>query len=82
MASSAPDAAVSGAMNGMEQARLELLREAAVLETEALCQERARRNMTLEQESFWMGPRAERVANLRQRAASLRAAAVAAAALR
>lgn len=59
----------------MEQAGLELLREAAVLETEALCQEQARRNMTLEQESFWMGPRAERVANLRHRATSLRAAA-------
>lgn len=58
----------------MEQERLELLREAAAMEADAIRQELARRGMTPEQESFWMGPRKERVARLRRRATSLRAA--------
>lgn len=65
----------------MEQERLELLREAAVMEADATRQELARRGMTPEQESFWMGPRKERVARLRGRATSLRDAANAVASL-
>lgn len=61
----------------MEQRRIELLREADILDADAVRQEQARRNMTPEQESFWMGPRTERVAGLRRRATSLRAAAAA-----
>lgn len=59
----------------MEQHRTELLREANILDADAVRQEGARRSMTPEQESFWMGPRKERVARLRRRATSLRDAA-------
>lgn len=59
----------------MEQHRVELLREADILDADAVRQEGARRSMTPAQESFWMGPRKERVARLRRRATSLRDAA-------
>jgi len=51
------------------------------MEADATRQELARRGMTPEQESFWMGPRKERVARLRGRATSLRDAANAVASL-